>query len=92
MPDKKMPPQGGRNAVSSFDAGELIAEIEKIQREIYRVIRQRLNGRELVDVRVCFDNPETDEPRPGEGESIKAEVLPEIVEAPQRAMTKGCAQ
>jgi hypothetical protein len=64
----------------TFD-GEIIAEVRKNQREVYRVMRREFKGYRLADVRVWFDDPLTGEPRPGKGISIKLEVLPEVVAA-----------
>lgn len=65
---------------AAFD-GEIIAEIQKNQREVYRVTARTLKGYRLADVRVWFDDPETGALRPGKGVYIKAECLPEIVAA-----------
>ena len=59
---------------------EIVCEIPKNGREVYRVMRRTFKGHKLVDVRVWFDDADTGERRPGKGVSIKAEALPEIVE------------
>lgn len=76
---QKTPLAGGaRNA--AFD-GEVIAEVPKNQREVYRVMARSFKGHRLADVRVWFDDPDTGELRPGKGVSLKVEVLPEIINA-----------
>jgi hypothetical protein len=70
-----------RAAQSTAFAGEIIAEIPKNSREVYRVVRRDFKGYPLVDVRVWFDDATTGELRPGKGVSLKLESLPEIVAA-----------
>lgn len=70
----------GATPSTAFD-GEIIAEIEKNSREVYRVMARTFKGYRLADVRVWFDAPDTGELRPGKGISIKVDALPEIVEA-----------
>lgn len=68
-----------RHFTGTSSSGEIIAEIRKNQREVYRIMRRTFRGHKLVDVRVWFDDADTGERRPGKGVSIKAEALPEIV-------------
>jgi len=70
----------GAASSSAFD-GEIIAEIPKNSREVYRITRRDFKGFPLVDVRVWFDDATSGELQPGKGVSLKAEVLPEIVAA-----------
>ncbi len=70
-----------RAASSSAFDGEIVAEIPKNSREVYRIARRDFKGLPLVDVRVWFDDAAAGELRPGRGVIIKLEVLPEIVAA-----------
>jgi hypothetical protein len=82
MSTKEKATQVANRAASSaaFD-GEIIAEIPKNSREVYRVGRRDFKGFPLVDIRVWFDDATTGELRPGKGVSIKLESLPAIVAA-----------
>jgi hypothetical protein len=64
----------------SFE-GNLLAEIPKNQREVYRVFERTYKGHRLVDIRTWYDDLTTGELRPGKGVSIKAECLPQILDA-----------
>ena len=68
-----------RHFTGTSSGDEIIAEIAKNQREVYRVVRRSFKGYKLVDVRVWFDDAATGERRPGRGVSLKLEILPEIV-------------
>jgi len=70
-----------RHFTGTSSGDEIIAEIPKNQREVYRVVRRSFKGYKLVDVRVWFDDSETGDLRPGKGVSIKAELLPDVVKA-----------
>ena len=78
---EKAAPEGTGTAQSTAFAGEIIAEIPKNSREVYRVGRRDFKGFPLVDIRVWFDDATTGELRPGKGVSIKLESLPAIVAA-----------
>ena len=78
---KKTAPEGTGTAQCTAFAGEIIAEIPKNSREVYRVGRRDFKGFPLVDIRVWFDDATTGELRPGKGVSIKLESLPAIVAA-----------
>ncbi len=82
MTTNKKPAPGGTGTGSrtAFD-GEIVAEIRKNSREVYRIERRTFKGYPLVDIRVWCDDAATGELRPGKGVSIKLEVLPEIVAA-----------
>jgi hypothetical protein len=62
--------------------GEIITEVRKNQREVYRVTRREFKGYDLADVRVWYDDTTTRELRPGKGVNSKVEVLAEIVKVP----------
>ncbi len=70
-----------RHFTGTSSGDEIIAEIQKNRREVYRIMRRTFRGHKLVDVRVWFDDADTGERRPGKGVSLKLEILPEIVEA-----------
>jgi len=78
---EKAAPGANRAASSSAFDGEIVAEIPKNSREVYRIVRRDFKGYRLVDVRVWFDDATTGDLRPGKGVSIKVEVLPEIASA-----------
>lgn len=78
--DEAAPGANRAASKTAFD-GEIIAEIPKNSREVYRIIRRDFKDFPLVDVRVWFDDATTGELRPGKGVCLKAEVLPEIVAA-----------
>lgn len=82
MATNKKPAPGGAGTGSrtAFDA-EIIAEIPKNSREVYRITRHAFKGHDLVDVRVWFDDATTGELRPGKGVTLKLESLPQIVAA-----------
>jgi hypothetical protein len=80
MTAQQKTPLAGGAGNTAFD-GEIIAEIPKNQREVYRVIARTYKGYRLADVRVWFYDPDTGELRPGKGVSIKAEALPDIIKA-----------
>jgi len=80
--NKKAAPAGTGTAERIAFDGEILAEIEKNSREVYRVMSRTFKGYQLADVRVWFDDQDTGEPRPGKGVSIKVEALPEIVKVP----------
>lgn len=80
MTAKQKTPLAGGAGNTAFD-GEVIAEVPKNQREVYRVMSRSYKGHRLADVRVWFDDPETGELRPGKGISLKAEVLSDIIKA-----------
>ncbi len=87
--NKKAAPGANRAASSSGFDGEIVAEILKNAREVYRITRLDFKGYPLVDIRVWFDDATTGELRPGKGVSIKAEVLPEIVAALSGLIERG---
>ena len=70
-----------RHFQGTSTADEIVCEIPKNGREVYRVMRRTFKGHKLVDVRVWFDDATTGELRPGKGVSLKLESLPEIVAA-----------
>jgi hypothetical protein len=76
---QKTPLAGGAGS-AAFD-GEVITEVPKNQREVYRVMARTFKGYRLADIRVWFDDPDIGELRPGKGVSIKVDALPAIVEA-----------
>ena len=80
MIEKEKPTTAGTGVGSrtAFD-GEIVAEIQKNSRQVYRVTRHSFKGYPLVDIRVWFADATTGELRPGKGLSLKLEVLPEIV-------------
>jgi hypothetical protein len=79
--NKKAAPGANRAASGSAFDGDILAEIPKNSRQVYRIVRHRFKGYPLVDVRVWFADDATGELRPGRGVSLKLEVLPEIVAA-----------
>jgi len=79
QPHKAMP-AGTATNTGLFEA-EIIADIPKNSREIYRVSLRAFEGYRLADIRVWFDDTENGELRPGKGVSIKLDALPEIVDA-----------
>ncbi|MEF8753335.1 MAG: transcriptional coactivator p15/PC4 family protein [Accumulibacter sp.] len=90
MTPKEKAATGANQAASSsaFD-GDIVAEIPKNSREVYRIVRRDFKGYPLVDVRVWFDDATTGELRPGKGLSIKLESLPEIVAALSSLIERG---
>jgi hypothetical protein len=82
MTTDKKPATAGTEAGSrtAFD-GDILAEIAKNSRQVYRNVRHSFKGYPLVDIRVWLADDTTGELRPGKGVSIKLEVLPEIVAA-----------
>lgn len=78
---EKAAPGAIRAASSSAFDGEIIAEIPKNSREVYRITQRTFNGYALIDLRIWFDDATTGELRPGKGVSIKVDALPEIVAA-----------
>jgi hypothetical protein len=78
---EKAAPGANRAASRTAFDGEIIAEIPKNGREVYRITRRTFKGYPLVDVRIWFDDATTGELRPGKGVSLKLESLPEIVAA-----------
>ncbi|MFO1404079.1 MAG: hypothetical protein U1E96_05830 [Azonexus sp.] len=64
----------------SFE-GNLLAEIPKNQREVYRVFERTYKATRRSIFRTWYDNLTTGELRPGKGVSIKAECLPQILDA-----------
>lgn len=87
--NKKAAPGANRAASSSAFDGDIVAEIPKNSREVYRIVRRDFKGFPLVDVRVWFDDATTGELRPGKGVSIKVEVLPEIISALSSLIEEG---
>jgi hypothetical protein len=80
MTAQQKTPLAGGAGNTAFD-GEIVAEVPKNRREVYRVMARTFKGYRLADIRVWFDDPDTGELRPGKGVSIKADALPAIVEA-----------
>lgn len=57
--NKKAAPGGtGTASRTAFD-GEIVVEIPKNNREVYRITRRDFKGYPLVDVRVWFDDATT---------------------------------
>lgn len=88
-PKEKAAPGANRAASSSAFDGDIVAEIPKNSREVYRIERRDFKGFPLVDVRIWFDDAATCELRPDKGLSIKLESLPEIVAARSGLIEEG---
>ena len=90
MSDNKKASSADTGTASRTTFGdEIIAEIPKNRREVYRIVRNTYKGHRLIDVRVWYDEPETGELRPGKGVSIKVEALPEIIVVLHSEMMRG---
>lgn len=62
--------------------GQLLAEIPKNQREVYRISQREYKGHHLVDLRVWFIDQKSGELLPSnKGISLKTDCLPEIIKA-----------
>lgn len=65
----------------SNEAYQLIGEIAKNRRDTVRVTLRTFKGYKLLDIRVWYEDRHSGELKPGpKGISLKAELLPELIE------------
>lgn len=65
--------------------GELLAEVPRGERDVYRLRLCEFKGHRYLDLRSWFPDRATGELRPGKGVTLKLTALPQIIEALQKA-------
>lgn len=63
----------------------LVSEFQKNARETVRVRLTTYQGRDLIDIRCFYKDPETGEMKPGKGIALRRELLPQLKEAISKA-------
>lgn len=70
------------------DEGEILAEFEKNSTELVRVVRRKYRGRDLVDVRVYYEDDMGSWKPTKSGIALRLEKWQEFAEAVQTASAK----